>query len=613
MASPTIFRPDAATLRARSTAYLKHQALRLILILGAAACGLLEDGFRSPPVSESLLRAVAFGLLAGYTLDLAWRRSRGQGFLPTRRRRIAAYGPAVVALASVALWLVLRRPWLWEVVYAAIYVAALTELWRLNSVLSWRLATPGALLPGSFALLIAVGTVLLKLPVAVPEGDAISWLDAAFTATSAVCVTGLTVRSTAAAFTPFGQTVIAVLIQLGGLGIILFGSMFALLLGSGLSLREVRHLSSMLNDQPLVRIRKLVLFIIVSTFAIQLAGAAAMFPLWHGELTVAHRAGMSLFHAISAYCNAGFDITGDSFVPYRYGLIPHLIIAPLIVLGGIGFPVMVNIVQVVRARWRAGQLQRRLRHGPQAVRLDPAAMRLSLHTRLVLLTTLVLYGYGLGAIAVGQVAQHWYPLDAHDLALAADRRGAIAGAAQTLADAHFMAITARTAGFNSMPMDELSPAGQFVVMTLMFVGGSPGGTAGGVKTSTVALLLLSVVATITARRETEALGRSIADALIRRAAAIVASLMLLITVATLLLTLSEPFEFNRVLFEAISAATTTGLSLGITGELTGFGKAVIIAAMYLGRVGPLALLGSLMFRAGRERPYRYPHEDVVLG
>ncbi|MEE9212220.1 MAG: potassium transporter TrkG, partial [Phycisphaeraceae bacterium] len=164
-----------------------------------------------------------------------------------------------------------------------------------------------------------------------------------------------------------------------------------------------------------------------------------------------------------------------------------------------------------------------------------------------------------------------------------------------------------------MPMDEVEPAGRFVLMTLMMVGGSPGGTAGGMKTTTVALLVLTIAATVRRRQHTEAFKRRISDPLVRRAATIGACFVALVCVAIGLLSLSEPVPFGDVAFEAISGATTTGLSTGITGELTGFGKVVMIGTMFLGRVGPLALLGALLFGSRPARPYDYPHEDVVMG
>ncbi len=609
---------------------LSRQVGLALLPLLAAAAVILEHGFFQPPMSIRLLHLIEFLALLGYGTHIVRRWRRDEDPLTQVSRRWLEALLCALALIGAGLSLLLGDDPSWRLVESASVGLFLVEAWHLNVALSRALARPGALLPLSFALLIVIGTPLLKAPRATPHvldqdtgvylpiGDGpISWGEALFTATSAVCVTGLVVRDTAHDFTPFGQAVIAALIQLGGLGIIIFGSMLATLLGQSLSLREDMNLREMLNDQPLHRVRSFVRFIVLMTLGIELIGAAGLYFLWDdpagGALSTGQRLGMSLFHSVSAFCNAGFDITGNSLAGYRYSMLSHGVIVPLIVVGGLGFPVLENLFSVARVRMGGLLRYRPVRPGGPGV--DLTAGRLSLHTKIVLTTTACLFLWGVLAIGAGQLMPYLHESMQQGVTAHVDRPGELTAAklGGVLADASFMSVTSRTAGFNAMPMDELSPAGRFTVMTLMMVGGSPGSTAGGFKTTVIALLALSVVATMRQRPRSEAFGRTIADALVRRAATIGMCYLLLVSLSTLLLCLSEPFTFQSLSFEAVSAATTTGLSLGITPDLTGFGRGVIIATMFLGRVGPLALLGAMTFSRRVKRPYRYAHEGVALG
>ncbi|MBK7404217.1 MAG: potassium transporter TrkH [Phycisphaerales bacterium] len=578
-------------------------ALTRLLLIGLASAAIaVEHGFYEHPLEIWVLRLLQVLFLIGHAAVTA-PAVLAHPDPPTRIRGVVLFGVLVMG-AAITLG---GAPLGWRLVETAIVLRFFVELWATNVVLSHRLTRPEALFPLSFMLLIAVGALLLKLPRAVPQGDSIGWVDALFTSTSAVCVTGLAVRNTAHGFTVEGQVVICLLIQLGGLGIIMFGSTLMMLLGRNLSLRENQNLSQMLSDQPVHRLLNYGRFVLVTTVLIELTGAALLYARWdpaqHGGLTPHERIWLSVFHSISAFCNAGFDITGSSLEGYRHSFAAQGVLVPLIVLGGLGFPVLDNLLRLMRAR-----LHRRLHpHGPPLPKgWTIADSRLSLHSRLVLSTTAWLYLYGFFVIGLAQ----FMPLLEH--AHAGDHLTA-ARIFGTMADASFMSVTARTAGFNSVPMHELEPASIFALMTLMLVGGSPGSTAGGMKTTTLAVLVLSVVATMRQRREAEAYGRSIADALVRKAGTLGVCYFALIVGATVALSLVEPFDLEEIVFEVISAATTTGLSLGITPLLTPLGKLVIIAAMFLGRVGPLALLTVLIFGRRAERPYSYAHEGVALG
>ena len=590
------------------------QAVRVTLLGIVTACIVLEHGFYGQPVAPQLIHLIQTVVLTIYGTGVWVRRYLGRFSLRNKERDWVDALLLILALGGAGLEVlggISEAWWLFELAGVLLLV---TELWRFNVALSRRFYKPGILLPTSFLTMIVVGTLLLKAPRAVPPGQSISWLDAVFTMTSAVCVTGLIVRDTATQFTPYGQAVIGVFIQLGGLGIIIFGSMLAMLLGTQMSLRENISLSAMLNDQPLGKVTSFVRFIILATLGLELVGAAAMMPMWDSSLPFGQRVGMSLFHSVSAFCNAGFSLQSDSLESHRYALPVHLVILPLVVVGGLGFPVLSNLWQTARWRWQHRRIQPHSTHF-ESLAQPTLRRRLSLHTKITLCMTAGLYLYGVAGLMVSQIKPH---TDAFfQQGVTANRSTAeplsLGKLGTTLADASFMSLTARTAGFNTVPMDEVTPAGRFVLITLMMIGASPGSTGGGMKTTTLALLLLTVVATARRRPHTEAFARQVGEALIRKAATLAACFIALATGATLLLMLSEPYPFEKIAFEAVSAASTTGLSLGITGDLTAFGKAVIIATMFLGRVGPLALLGALVFRVSESRPYDYPHESVVLG
>jgi trk system potassium uptake protein TrkH len=587
-------------------------AARLTPVLLSAGALLCVYGFHDPPMPRPLLAGAQVLLLAVYWAIIQlvappdWRNLRRWPWWDLLLIGGAAAG-AVGFFATASHWGLLALE-------SAAAAAVVRELWHLQTTLARSLARPGTLLPLSFALLIAVGTLLLLLPVATPDAMPISFIDALFTMTSAVCVTGLVVRPTPTGFTSAGQLIILAFIQLGGLGIILFGSTLAMLLGGRLSLRENQNLRAELADVPMYRITAFVRFVVIMTLLTEAIGAALLYAVWPdppgGSLTAGSRLMVSVFHSVSAFCNAGFDLTGNSLIDDRYASLTHLVIAPLIVLGGLGAPALSNLGRLLLVR--AIRLVKPGHYRPDAA--QRAMDRMTLNTKVVLVTTAAAYGLGVVAILIASLLPYVY--DASEAQASYRSQTApltVAAAGRRLADASFMSITARTAGFNSVPMEDLQPASRFTLMSLMFVGGSPGGTAGGVKTTVVALLVLSTIAAIRQRREVEAWNRTIADTLIRKAATLFYCYAAMIVLATLLLCLSEPFPLEQILFEVVSAATTTGLSLGMTAELTTFGKVVLIFTMFLGRVGPLALLGALLMGGGPARPYAYPHEDVVIG
>ncbi|MEQ8318381.1 MAG: potassium transporter TrkG [Phycisphaerales bacterium] len=554
-------------------------------MLGAAALA-VDAGVPDAPLARSWLVAAQIALpwlaaiAAGDVRLLAL-----PGFGPTRRYR-RAKGLAIesgVALATLG-WAV-GLPAIAGGLAVAVCIAYAISL---TGVLSRTLRHPNLLLPASFAAIILVCTLLLKLPAATPADEPIGWIDALFTATSATCVTGLAVRDTASGFTLFGQAVIAGAIQLGGLGFMIFGSTLALLFGVRPSYQENLTLSAALDEYPAHRIMRFAWFIVLVTLVIEALGAVLLYFLWPESLSdgPGGRAWQAVFHSVSAFCNAGFDITGNSLIPMRTGAAPFLVIVPLIVTGGIGFLVLEDVTAYIRRRLR-----------PRPGRQKP---RLSTHSKIVLATTTCLLLAGFGVLFLAQSRM---------------TGGATASVA---ADAAFMSVTARTAGFTVMPMEELSPGSRFMLMILMAIGGSPGSTAGGIKTAVFAVLVIAVYATVRGRDDVEAFGRTLPDALVKRAAMVAAGLLGVVTITTLVLDLTEDIAFEPLLFEVVSAASTTGLSLGATDDLSPFGRVVMTFTMFFGRIGALALLGVLVqgVGGGIERALtrtQLPRDTVSLG
>lgn len=544
----------------------------LVSVLGVVALA-LEHGFRHHSLPAELLGALQVALpwfamvIAG---DVRWRsvsRGRWRGFAD-------AAGEALVAIALASLLLGS------EVIPACIAVLAMVVFAiRFQGVIARSLRNAALLFPASFLVLIAGSASLLMLPIATPPDRTIGWVDATFTATSAVCVTGLTVRDTATGFTQFGQGVILASIQIGGLGVMIFGSTLALLFGARLSVKETATLSVALDEYPGQQMARFVYFIVLTTLLLEAIGAAVLFFTWPESAgPLGSRLWQAVFHSVSAFCNAGFDVTGQSMIGVRSDAAPYLGLIPMIVLGGLGFLVLEDVYRQIRGRLRGSR--RRL--------------RLSTHSKVVLATTALLLFGGFVVIFVAQTVEE----------------GTVSG--QTALDAAFMSTSARTAGFTSVPMEELTPGSRFSLMALMSIGGSPGSTAGGMKTAVFAMLVLAVYSTVRGRREVEAFGRALPDSIVKKAATVVVGLFGVIALATFTLDMTEEISFEPLLFEVTSAATTTGLSLGATDMLSDTGRIIITLTMYLGRVGALAVLAGLI-GSGDGTRYQLPRDSVSLG
>jgi len=479
----------------------------------------------------------------------------------------------------------------WAAFQVYLLILVLIYIGRLSVLAAATGRAPTRVFLMSFALIILLGSMLLMLPAAHKQGQ-LSFTNAVFTATSATCVTGLIVRDTGGDFTQLGQTIILAMIQIGGLGIMIFGALFAILLGSRLSLRESIAMSDIMNEQNKGRIGRIAVFICIITFVMELLGTVASYGMWQLQPGRPGQLFQSIFHSVSAFCNSGFSLYPDSLSAYRYNFRMFAVICPLIIIGGLGFPVLHNIWEMACQKVKAVFCR-------EKTFVSPA--RLSLHSKIVLSTSVFLLIFGWITFVI---LEHIRPVPP----------GAVIADTGPL-DSLFNSITARTAGFNTVDIAGLSAGSKLVLIFLMSIGGSPSSTAGGIKTVTFAVMLLAVYATMRRRAQVQVFHRSIPMMIVRRASTLIVLYGLLLWFFTLLLTITEHSlgtDMLDLLFETASAMGTVGLSTGITETLPAAGKWVIIAAMFIGRLGPLSLLAALSFNTPPIR-YEYPREPLVIG
>ena len=459
--------------------------------------------------------------------------------------------------------------------------------------------SPAQTLIASFLVLIISGAGLLMLPKA-SVAENIGPVDALFTATSATCVTGLIVKDTGKDFSLMGQVVILSLIQLGGLGIVVFGAVLGLLLGLSLSVRESAAMQDLLSADTLSRISNMILFVFVGTVSIEAIGALSLFSVWDNvpdKVSNVHQQWFcSIFHSISAFCNSGFSLFSDSFIGYNKSWQVYTVICPLIIMGGLGFGVLYDLLSNISDR--VTRFFKRLFVKRYTILMEPPK-RMRLQTKVVLSITACLIVFGMLTLLLFE-----------RYARGGDTMGDIG-----VRGALFQSITARTAGFNTVDIAKLTPASKFILILLMFIGGSPGGTAGGIKTVTLAVVIMSVVATLRKRDEVEMFKRSIRHVVVRRAITVMVFFVMVLFTACLTLSITErenDFTMLDIIFQAASALGTVGLTTGITPLLTTAGKLIIIVVMLIGRLGPLTLLAALTFNIRPVR-YSYPDEAVIVG
>ena len=482
-------------------------------------------------------------------------------------------------------------------IYLVLQVVAKLCRTSVNLAASGR--SPTRTLIASFLVLIISGAGLLMLPKA-SANESLSFVDGLFTATSATCVTGLIVKDTGRDFSLMGQMVILGLIQLGGLGIVVFGAVFALLLGQALSLRESAAMQDLLSARTLSRIGNMIAFIFIGTVLIEAFGTVGLFGMWNdvpGQVANIHQQWFySIFHSISAFCNAGFSLFNKSFTKYNTSWQVYVIVCPLIILGGLGFSVLYDIINT--AADRVKRFFKKLFFKRYRLSME-APKRLRLQSKIVLSVSACLIVLGMLAILL---------FERYASGTGSTENNSILGAL-------FQSVTARTAGFNTVDVSAMSASSRFILILLMFIGGSPGSTAGGIKTVTLAVVVMTAVAALRKRTEVEMFKRSVRVVVVGRAITVTLLFVAVLFIATLVLSITENsngFTLSEIMFEAGSALGTVGLTTGITPSLTTAGKLIIIATMLIGRLGPLTLLAALTFNL-KPAKYNYPDEAVIVG
>ncbi|ENQ3080476.1 TrkH family potassium uptake protein [Bacillus cereus] len=428
-----------------------------------------------------------------------------------------------------------------------------------------------------FAFIIFIGALLLTLPIATKDGQGLPFLNALFTATSATCVTGLVVVDTGTTFTLFGQLVILFLIQVGGLGFMTFAIFFSVLLGKRISLKERLLLQEALNNLSIAGIVRLAKRILIFTVVIEFIGAILLTIRFAFDMPLSKAIYYGIFHAVSNFNNAGFDIMGEfkSLTAYVEDPIVTLVVCVLITLGGIGFIIMNEVYEYKRIR------------------------RLSLHTKVVLFTSFMLVVVGTILIFLLEFnnPKTLQPLSAFGKWLAS----------------LFQAVTPRTAGANTLNISDLHHTTLFLIIVLMYIGASPGSTGGGIKTTTFATLLGAVWSQIKGKEDVIFFRRRIAYDTIYKSLTVMLAGLFIVMIATMLLTITEPGkDFLMILFEATSAFGTVGLSMGLTPELSPLGKIIITLTMFAGRVGPLTIAFAVTLRRNAD-PFSYPKGKIMIG
>jgi potassium uptake TrkH family protein len=539
-------------------------------------------------------RVCALALMSGGAIALL--RYALPQYRPPLRKTVLAIDTVYLGYIVLALWQFFQ-PWAQGAaavpVEARLGIGVAAVFFRELSVrqeFGWlRLLNPAQLFLSSFLGIIILGTGLLMLPNA--AHDPLSLLDALFTSTSAVCVTGLIVVDTGSYFTPFGQFVIMALIQVGGIGIMTVTSYFSYFFKGRASYEDQLLLKDMTNTDKISDVFNSLKQVLLLTFVIELAGATIIFFSVDGRTfeAIGDQLFFAAFHGISAFCNAGFSTLENSlyepFVRFNYPL--QLTIAGLFIFGGLGFPIVSNSLRYISYKVRHNLLRLETNYTPWV---------LNINSRIVLVTTIILL---LGGTILFYIFEFDNTLAEHQ-------------GAGKWAVAFFGAATPRTAGFNSVDTAALHLNTVMIVFLLMWIGASPGSTGGGIKTTTIAVGLLNLISLAKGKDRVEVYRREISVLSIRRSFAIIALSLIVIGAAVFLIASFDPDkELLAIAFECFSAYSTVGLSLGVTGAMSEPSKAVLIGLMFAGRVGTLTILTALL-RRQQQYKYRYPTEDILI-
>ncbi|MGY5345623.1 TrkH family potassium uptake protein [Paenibacillus glucanolyticus] len=446
----------------------------------------------------------------------------------------------------------------------------------MNSKLKWLRLSPPQILVLGFAAIIFIGAALLMLPISSRTGEPLGFIDALFTSTSATCVTGLVVVDTGTTFSSFGQIVIMLLIQIGGLGFMTMATLFALVLKRRISLKDRLVLQEAMNQSSMEGIVRLIRRVLLYSLVIEACGAVLLSIRWAFDMPIGKAIYYGVFHAVTMFNNAGFDLFGDfrSLTGYVYDPVVNVVVMFLIVSGGIGFIVLSDLIDFRKQR------------------------RLSLHSKVVLSMTGALLLVGFIVILIFEFTN---PRTLGSLNWGGKFLGAL-----------FQSVTPRTAGANTIDITGLRQATQFFIVILMFIGASPGSTGGGIKTTTFTIMVGAVIAMMRGRDDIVMFRYRLAQERVLKALTIALLALLLILAVSMILSTTEEGEFLEILFETTSAFGTVGLSMGLTPDLTVFGKILISITMFAGRLGPLTLAYALGPKKGKEL-YRHPEGKMIIG
>ncbi len=575
---------------------LFYRIIFWISLIGLIAI-ITDFGFSQTDFSQKLLDGFYFFVL-GLGLVSTFVRYRKEFTLIKRKVFIFDFLSIVFTLWIFYMYLFVGVPFetdlllddpIW--VKMAVLLTFIREFSELKINFNRTVLNPAQIFILSFLFIIFIGSLLLILPNATYEG--ISYLDALFTSTSAVCVTGLVVVDTGTHFTLFGQTIIMILIQVGGIGILTFASYFSYFFKGGTTYENQLALSDITSSKKLGEVFSTLKYIILITFGIELfAGALILTSIDSGAFnSQSEQLFFSAFHAVSAFCNAGFSTLSDSLYDtgFRFNYYLQLVVIFTFVLGGLGFPIVVNILTFLK--YKISNLlsftHRKNKYRPWV---------LNLNSRITLITT----------ISISIVAFiAFYFLEYNNTLAEHSGFGKVVTAL-------FGATTPRTAGFNTIDTATMAFPTLMMVFLLMWIGASPQSTGGGIKTSTFAIATLNILSLARGKSRIEIFRREIADISVRRAFAIISLSLMVIGFAIMLISIFDPEKkLVDIAFECFSAYSTVGLSLGITGELSSASKCIIIVVMFVGRISMLSLVIAV-FRKIKHKNYHYPKEEITI-
>jgi len=571
--------------------------LNMIASLFAVTLAVYDIGFPKNKPGDTLvfdiLNGIAIGLFSSYTLRLAasllYRRSveNSPSFLLKRM------GVILLLLLYIVVTSILSNDlhyWFPHVVLSVVFILKMSQ----SSLVLGNLGVePAVIISMSFLMMILFGTGLLLMPNSTYNG--ISVIDALFTSTSAICVTGLSSVDTEFSFTTTGKVIIVVLIQIGGLGIMTLTSFLGNFFMGAAGIKQRLMVKEMIASDRIDEVMVLLRNVVLITFGLELLGAVFIYYTVGQDITgdVLHRIGFSLFHSISAFCNAGFSTLspGLAHPALQFNTPFLLIISMLIIIGGIGFPILFNYATyfrvVAQSRWRSISSGSPMVHHPRII---------NMHTKIVLSMTVALLFFG---------TVMFYLLERNNLLL-----GMTDG--QAFISSFFASVSPRTAGFNTLALAEVTAGSMVLMYFLMWVGGSPASTAGGIKTTTFALAFSNIIGLGKDKFRVEMFGRELPSSNVRRAFAVVMLSVVFIGLGVMALSITEnQKDIGPLIFECISAFSTVGLTLGLTMKLSSAGKMVVILLMFLGRVGAFTIIAGIIPDISYQR-YRYPEENIMI-